>query len=55
VLSILVQLAVGDRIIPNDPTRDKTLILPKVVKEMPIPNPQEYKEYLKAWTGLSQP
>lgn len=53
ILSRILQIAVGDGLIPNDPTKDKRLTHSKRKTERPVPNVRAFREFLKQITLLN--
>lgn len=54
VLSRIMQIAVGDGLIANDPTKDKRLTHSKKKTARPVPSTERYKGVLKAVNLLSE-
>jgi integrase len=55
VLSRILQIAVGDRIIPIDPTKDKRLTHSKKQTQRAVPCTEQYREFLKDIERLKHP
>jgi integrase len=54
VLSRLLQIAVGDKVISVDPTKNKKLVYSRIVHERAVPDLEEYRQIAAAIPSLSQ-